>query len=296
MLSLNLFILATLFCWSVWGIFDKKALQTGTAVEVLLRLYLLTLIEVPVAYLILQTTEPGWQIAPSVWLFTALASILQIGAISAYLAAMTMTEASYVLGLTAAYPLVLQFLAVPFLGEKLLLSRVAGAAAIGLGVAAIGAAPGKAALPHPGRQKLLLSLYVASATVGWGIWGVFDKKALQYGHPMTVFLAERLWELSFLVLGTLAGWWRGWRPDIRNGRTWLFSGLSGTSLAIGRWTYLNALSQASASYVIAITGCYPLLMYFLALIFLKEPFNGLRLTGVCLVVAGGIIVQLTQKT
>jgi drug/metabolite transporter (DMT)-like permease len=55
------------------------------------------------------------------------------------------------------------------------------------------------------------------------------------------------------------------------------------------------MTLTTASYVIVITGCYPLIMYIFALMFLKEKLNLIRLAGVILVVAGGGIVQLTQS-
>jgi uncharacterized membrane protein len=54
------------------------------------------------------------------------------------------------------------------------------------------------------------------------------------------------------------------------------------------------MSLSTASYVVVITGCYPLLMYLFALLFLKEKFNAIRFAGVVLVVAGGGLVQLSQ--
>lgn len=52
---------------------------------------------------------------------------------------------------------------------------------------------------------------------------------------------------------------------------------------------------ASLSYVSVITGCYPLFMYLFAIIFLKERVNERRITGMGLVVIGGLMVQFTQK-
>jgi drug/metabolite transporter (DMT)-like permease len=51
--------------------------------------------------------------------------------------------------------------------------------------------------------------------------------------------------------------------------------------------------MASASYVITITGCYPLLMYIFAMWLLKERFNKMRFAGILLVVVGGALVQMT---
>jgi uncharacterized membrane protein len=54
------------------------------------------------------------------------------------------------------------------------------------------------------------------------------------------------------------------------------------------------MSMVSGSYVIAVTGCYPLVLYFLAMIFLKERFTLARAIGIALIAIGGIITQITQ--
>jgi drug/metabolite transporter (DMT)-like permease len=56
-----------------------------------------------------------------------------------------------------------------------------------------------------------------------------------------------------------------------------------------------AMTMATASYVIVITGCYPLFMYLFAMLFLKEKLDKLRVLGVLLVVLGGLMVQTTQS-
>jgi len=63
------------------------------------------------------------------------------------------------------------------------------------------------------------------------------------------------------------------------------------SQVLGR---LFAMSAAPATYVIAICGCYPLVMYVLAVVMLKERVNWVRVIGIALIVCGGIVIQLTQ--
>ncbi len=294
---MNLFIVITLFCWGIWGILDKKALQKASPYEVLFRLYALALIEIPIVVWMLNVQSSNWnfaQIDNAVWFYTAIAALLQCIAIVCYLEAMSMTEASYVLGITASYPLVLQILAVFYLGETFVLNRFIGAILIGIGVAAIGSSVQKSQKLDNQKQKFLLLLYVILATVSWGVWGLFDKKALMLASPLEVFLAERSWEAISLIGVLVICKLKSVHIDIRSSRTWLFSGLSGLTLAVGRYTFLSALALASASYVIAITGCYPLLMYIFAILFLKEKLNYVRLCGIALVIVGGVLVQVTQ--
>jgi len=60
-------------------------------------------------------------------------------------------------------------------------------------------------------------------------------------------------------------------------------------------SYLFAMTMASVSYVIVITGCYPLFMYLFAVIFLKERLSKMRIGGMALVIIGGLLVQNTQS-
>lgn len=58
---------------------------------------------------------------------------------------------------------------------------------------------------------------------------------------------------------------------------------------------VSSLSMSAASYVIAITSCYPLFMYFVALMFLNERFSRLRFVGIFLIVLGAVAVQLSRE-
>jgi len=66
-------------------------------------------------------------------------------------------------------------------------------------------------------------------------------------------------------------------------------------LILGTSTYLFALKMSTASYVIVITGCYPLFTYIFTLLFLKEKMQKWRLAGIIGIVIGGLLVQSTQS-
>lgn len=289
LLDLNIFL--TLGCWSVWGILDKKALVHSTESGVLARLYLMALWQVPLLWLYMKMSQPGFEINSQVWLWTGLAAIFQLASLASYLVAMTITDASLVLGATAAYPVVTQFLAVAFLGEQLLPMRTLGSVLIAAGVVAIGLSFDHAQKTLHMKDKIRLGLCIFAATFGWGIWGIFDKKAIEYGSPIEIWLAECLWECAFMVVAFVFAKTVKIEVELKNRRAWKFVLASAIALGIGRLTFLNALKAAPASYVIAITGCYPLFMYFMAMFFLKEHFNKVRFAGIALIVAGGAAVQ-----
>jgi drug/metabolite transporter (DMT)-like permease len=288
---LDIYVIITLGCWSIWGILDKKALETSNHLGVLFRIYICGLWQIPAIWLYMNATAPGWSIASGAWMWTGIAAVFQMVSLLAYLVAMGITDASLVLGVTASYPVVTQFLAAMFLNEPVLPMRTLGSAGIAIGVLFIGASFDGKKEALTTRQKVMLAVSLFVATFGWGIWGIFDKKAIGYGTPMEIWMAESLWEVLVCVVAIVGVIVFRVPCEWKDKRAWIYSFISSVSLGTGRFTFLVALSMSAASYVIAITGCYPLFMYFLALVFLKEKFSKMRLAGILLIVAGGIAVQ-----
>ncbi len=143
-------------------------------------------------------------------------------------------------------------------------------------------------------SRMIVPICVVAATLTWGIKGLFDKIAVGMAPPLVVYFVELVLNLTVLIPFCLYFLIAKKRPQLQARQAWVFTGLSTVTLAIGGWSYLAALGMASASYVITITGCYPLLMYGFTIFFLKERFNATRLFGIALIVIGGLCVQLTQ--
>ncbi len=292
--NLNICILVSLLCWGAWGIFDKMALKHAPFLLVMTGLFALSIPAIVITYALLCTYEPTWHVTAEVLLWTGLGFASYCLAMTCYLKAMDMSEASYVLGATASYPVILQFLSNLFLGEALVPTRLAGSLLVALGVAAISASGNKESTQlAPGRKRKLI-IYVIAATLLWGVWGIFDKKAVDTGGALTAFFVHCVYEIIALVpmifivikkqKAYLRNGWNLWAPVLG----------SGLCINIGSATYMLALSMATASYVIVITGCYPMIMYVLALFVLKEKFNYVRLAGIVLVTMGGIITHTTE--
>ncbi|MBX9567356.1 MAG: DMT family transporter [Candidatus Obscuribacterales bacterium] len=149
----------------------------------------------------------------------------------------------------------------------------------------------------PSHLSLACIVCVLIAVTGWAVRGMFDKIALEHPahpHPFEVYLGKFICD-SVLGIGALI-WLLKKRPEVnvfsRSLRPWAAG--SAICLAGGSAAYYVALSKLSASYVIAITGCYPLFMYLLAVWVLKERFNMTRAIGIVLITLGGIITQWTQ--
>lgn len=307
MSALNLYVLLTIFSWGIWGIFDKKALGHVKQADVLIRLWILAIVWVPVSFVYLYSQSPDWQLNQTVVFWTFMASVANTVSLFAYLAAMSTCEASYVLGMTSAYPLVFQLLATVTLGEALVGQRLMGALVIGAGLFLISGS-GESVTKEPlselslsareqtnkSKLSLMSILYIVVATLGWGVYGLFDKLALKGGGPPLVFFSKTCWDF-FLLFPLLAAYHIfKVKVDWQNKPAWMLCGVSEFFLGLGGLSYLAALALSSASYVITITGCYPLLMYLFAICLLKEKFNKLRFAGIIFIVAGAVLVQLTE--
>lgn len=294
---LNICILVCLLCWGAWGIFDKMALKHAPSTLVMLGLFSFAVPCAAVTVYFLNSQQPGWSLSPEIFGWTFLGFFCYGAAMICYLKALSISEASYVLGATASYPVLLQFLSMVFLKEPLVAARLAGSLLVALGVAAIGASKSEAKEPAVAlsaeKKKLLIS-FVIAATVLWGVWGIFDKKAVTAGGALTAFLAHCIWEMIFIP-PLCVYVFRKYKTYLNSG--WkLWGPVTGSALCIniGSFSYMTALALATASYVIVITGCYPMIMYLLAVVVLKERFNVIRLIGILLVTAGGIIAHGTE--
>jgi len=290
--SLNLLLLLAIMCWSVWGILDKKALEKASARDVFLTLILCELPQIPLLVLLMFNLESGWQLSWMLMVWTGLSSMMMTLSMLCYLTAMAKTEASYVLGITAAYPLVGQLWAVFWLGEPFVPTTVAGVLCICAGVFAIGLSREKNEDEELVKNKWFVLAAATLATICWGTYGAFDKMAVSLAGPFQVYTMEVFYNALFLIPAYFLFKRQGYVARLNQGRTWLFCALSAAALCLAEIAYLSALSEAPASYVVPITGCYPLIMYVLAVLILKERLSKARVLGIVLVVIGAMLVQL----
>lgn len=300
-MQLNLLVAICLACWSTWGIFDKKALTAAKHLDILLLQHIVYLIEIPIMFLLIIGVYHGYDINPQVWLWTGLASWISSTAMLFYLVAMSKAEASYVLGITASYPIFVQFFAHIFLGEALVNERLFGSILVVAGITLIGSSK---QAHHPDmadksdsqkrKHKIEVLTLCALATIFWGLTGLFDKKAVMVDLPFKIYYARCVWDALICLVMYLCYRAINHKVNFKSKRAWKYSILSSACLSIGTISYLFAITLASVSYVIVVTGCYPLFMYLFAVIFLKERLSKLRMAGMLLVVIGGLMVQNTS--
>lgn len=300
-MQLNLLVAICLACWSTWGIFDKKALEAANHLDVLLFQHIVYLVEIPITFCLLIFLYHGIAIEPAVWFWTGIAAGVSSAAMLFYLVAMSKAEASYVLGITASYPVFVQFFAWYYLHEPLIGERILGSLCVFVGVALIGLS--KQALREDSanmtarqqrHEKIFVLALCALATIFWGLSGLFDKIAVTIGLPFKIYYARCLWDALICLLMYLTYRTIKYKVQFNSPRAWKYSCLSALCLSLGTISYLFAMRMTSLSYVSVITGCYPLFMYLFAVIFLKERMSERRITGMGFVVIGGLMVQFTQ--
>jgi drug/metabolite transporter (DMT)-like permease len=291
---LDLMVLACIFCWGLRGVVDKRALELVPYSALLLAEYGVYLPSAAGAYFMLNA-GPHWFLSNEVLMWSAAGALAQFAAVLFYLVAMSGLEASFVIGLTAAYPLIMQVLAVPTLGESLLGARLIGTVLIGIGIVSIAGSQDWKKTPLSGRKRMIALACVFLCTVLWGVIGILDKKAVAGSSPMIAFYAKSV--CNVFLLGAAIAWYAARRalPSFTSKALWQFSSISAVLMVIGNLAYVQALAMAPASYVIVITGCYPVVMYLAALWILKERVNVVRISGVCTIVIGAIVTELTRS-
>lgn len=295
-----LFLVATvLVSWGIAGIFDKKAVTTNNTPSVFLVFHLFNLVAVLALPPIMLATYGTFSLSAGVVAWEGLNALAALAALAAYFWVLERASASFVLGITAGYPVVGQLLAGPLLGEPASLAALAAALLVACGVAAIGisgagdnSAPTVPSTRAVGKPLVIAACLVA-CTVLWGLLGIFEKLSLQYGRPLEAYLALSLWKLVATFAIWL--WWKHRRAplSLRNISTWQYAWLSAFLVGAGNLAYVFALAHgAAAGFMIVVTAGYPLIMCVLARLVLSDRISLLRLTGICLIVAGCALVSL----
>lgn len=134
---LALLVLTTLVCWGAWGIFDKLAVARAhpMAVQLLGTLVGLAFLPVYVWALRREGAPLAWPAGAGHWV--VLASVTGLLGLIAFLYALKLGSATFVIGATAAYPAVSLLLARLFLGEPLTPARVIGILFVSAGLLAL---------------------------------------------------------------------------------------------------------------------------------------------------------------
>ena len=154
-------------------------------------------------------------------------------------------------------------------------------------------------------------LFGASASLWWGIIGVFYFKSVAFAGPIELVIHRTIWTAFLLIISTsLYSKWNGIIQIFKNKKKTLILLITGLLIFTNwsTWIYAvvtNKLIDASFGYYIM-----PILSVFFGIIFLKEPYNRQKIISVLLVVISvvyllinfsavpwvGLIVAITWST
>ena len=154
-------------------------------------------------------------------------------------------------------------------------------------------------------------LFGASASLWWGIIGVFYFKSVAFAGPIELVIHRTIWTAFLLIISTsLYSQWNDTIQIFKNKKKTLILLITGLLIFTNwsTWIYAvvtNKLIDASFGYYIM-----PILSVFFGIIFLKEPYNRQKIISVLLVVISvvyllinfsavpwtGLIVAITWST
>ncbi|HEY9787629.1 MAG TPA: EamA family transporter [Candidatus Obscuribacterales bacterium] len=284
----------TLITWGIAGIFDKKAVQSSSAKSVFVVFHAFGILVTLLLLAALPFIYADWRLSPGVFFWEGLNAAAAMVAILTYFYAMSKAQASWVLGITAGYPIVGQLLSTPLTGEPFSLSAIAAASLVSLGVALIGSSATQEQKGLSRKDKLLLVGAVILSTVLWGLLGIFEKRSLEFARPFEAYFVLSLWKSLFLAVVYCLFRRQGQSLILNRAATWKFGWLSAFCVAAGNIGFILALTTSPAGYLIVMTAAYPLVMYVFALLFLKEKLNLARAAGIVLIVFGAVVAEVAR--
>jgi transporter family protein len=125
----------------------------------------------------------------------------------------------------------------------------------------------------------------------WGAWGVVSKATVQLISPLLNQVLFTLGLAPLVLMSALSRRSLEGTHKLKGGAYAFATGLLG---GLGNVTFFVALSRGGkASTVVPLTGLYPLLTIFTALIFLREKLNGVQLVGIVFAAAAIVLFSST---
>ena len=125
------------------------------------------------------------------------------------------------------------------------------------------------------------------AALCWGIGAIFEKQSLNYLSTNVAFVS-RFYIGFILLLPFMVLTWGTNKAAILQAGWPAVVYVSGASVfaLLGYYMYYWALSLSEASRAVPVTAVFPLVVFFLAMIFLREAFTISKLVGTVMVMGG----------
>jgi chloramphenicol-sensitive protein RarD len=140
-------------------------------------------------------------------------------------------------------------------------------------------------------------LFGASASLWWGIIGVFYFKSVAFAGPIELVIHRTIWTAFLLIISTsLYSKWNGIIQIFKNKKKTLILLITGLLIFTNwsTWIYAvvtNKIVDASFGYFIM-----PILSVFLGILFLKESYNKQKILSVTLVIISIIYLLINYSS
>jgi drug/metabolite transporter (DMT)-like permease len=246
----------------------------------------------------------GIHLQSRVFFWVALNSATAIVALYCLIGAMKKVDATVVISVTAAYPL-LTIAFATLIGEPLLTHTICGSILIIGGVIAVKCMPpeqnedvqskgmAKNSETNASTSRLTaiaIPLMMATAAAAWAVAAIFQKEALKSSSPEQVMLARSICDSAWvIILAPIIMRKSSTRRQACDSQMWRKALIACICGIVSSAAALVALKHGTTGNVTSIISSYPIVSYVIAVRFFREPITRLRTCGVLLVVAGCII-------
>ena len=289
-------LMYTLLATALWGVWGIVSALVSRDVSPLVIQVISTIGIVPAALVLL--FAPDWKRVTNLALgvtFAGLAGLFaNVGNLCVLRAFSLQGPVSMVLPASAMYPLVTALLAAAFLKERLNRIQAAGfvLALIAGGIVGLAASgppvQGGAQGFHVNVLSSSWALWTLFALVAWGLTGFFSKIAT--GHSSSE-LCTIVFALASIPIAVAILLFDRHLSFELSGETWLLSLLFGVLLSLGSLVTFASYRSGKATVVTAIIALYPAITVLLAVLFLKEKLDMLRVVSLPLALAAGVALS-----
>lgn len=135
-------------------------------------------------------------------------------------------------------------------------------------------------------------IYLFFAIVAWGLGAIFDKLVLKYLDSTQAFYLRLLTMIVFFTI-IISFKLNMTLSYIKRApyQAFIFTFFGVFMAMAGVFAYLKAMSMSEASRIVPISSTYPLITLIIAVLFLGETFNIIKLIGTVLIISGVYLIS-----
>ena len=147
------------------------------------------------------------------------------------------------------------------------------------------------------KNYLIGSISTISASLLWGVVGVFYFKFVSFANPIELVIHRTVWTAFLLIITTtFYSKWDQFFSIIKIGRNAILLFITGCLVAINWLTWIYAVAterllDSSFGYY-----NYPILSVFFGIVFLKEKYNKNKIIAIILVFISTSYLMIYYKT